>query len=182
MISRLEKYNYNLPERLIAQKPVVPRDRSRLLIYKRKNDEIIYDNFLNLTKYLPKKSVLVFNETKVLPARIFLKKETGGRVEILYLKRKNKLVEALADKKLAINSKIFLNSKKGFLVVGQNKNIYYLKPLFSNVENFFQKYGQMPIPPYIKNSPLSRKELKKNIRLFLLKNRIFGSSDCFSPF
>lgn len=174
MMSELEKYNYSLPQKLIAKKPAAPRDMANLLVYSRKDKKIVYDKFLNIGKYLPKGAVLVFNETKVIPARVFLKKETGGRVEILYLRKKGNLLEVLADRKLFIDSKIRLNYKKSFLVVGQNKNIYYLKPLFRDVQGFFQRYGRMPIPPYIKNTPLSENKLRGKYQTVFAKEA--GSS------
>lgn len=174
MTLNLEKYNYKLPERLIAQEPAVPRDSSRLLFYNREEKKIVYDTFLNIGDYLPERAVLVFNETKVIPARVFLKKETGGKTEILYLGQKDNLIEVLANRKLRMNSFLYLNQKKVFLVVDQKQNIYYLKPLFSDVKGFFEKYGIMPIPPYIKNTPLSKKELRKKYQAVFAKKT--GSS------
>jgi len=168
----LSQYNYNLPEKLIAQKPASPRDMAGLLVYKKSTDEVVFDKFINIAKYLPKNSVLVFNETKVLPARLNLKKESGGKVEILYLQKRNEnLLEVLSDRKLNIGSKVLLNSKVNFLVEGQEKNIYLLKPLFA-IEKFYgilERYGEAPIPPYIKNSPLSKKELKEKYQSVFAK-------------
>jgi S-adenosylmethionine:tRNA ribosyltransferase-isomerase len=159
----IQKYNYELPEKLIAQKPSQPRDAARLLIYEKTADKIYYDRFLNIVKYLPQNAVLVFNETKVLPARLNLKKETGGKVEILYLKNRGELFEVLADRKLNINAKIFLNKNIAFEVVGHEEKIYLLKPLFDvkKFEKILEKYGTAPIPPYIKHSPLSKSQLKQ---------------------
>jgi S-adenosylmethionine:tRNA ribosyltransferase-isomerase len=167
----LEKYNYDLPEGLIAQKPASPRDMARLLVYKKETKEIFYDKFLNIAKYLPKNAVLVFNETKVLPARLMLKKETGGKVEILYLQKRGKLLEVLADRKLNVGSKLVLNSKIKFEVADHQEKVYLLKPLFAENQFFavLEKYGSAPIPPYIKHSPLSRKELKEKYQAIFAK-------------
>jgi S-adenosylmethionine:tRNA ribosyltransferase-isomerase len=167
----LEKYNYNLPEKLIAQKPAVPRDMANLLVYKKQTGEVFFDKFINIAKYLPKNSVLVFNETKVLPARLNLKKETGGKVEILYLKKRGELLEILADRKLNVGSKLILNSKIEFEVAGHQEKVYLLKPLFDEKKFFsvLEKYGEAPIPPYIKNSPLSKKELKEKYQTIFAK-------------
>ena len=167
----LKLYDYELPEGLIAQEPASPRDKAGLLVYKKDTGETLFDEFLNITKYLPKNAVLVFNETKVLPARIILKKETGGKVEILYLQKRNNLLEVLSDRKLNVGSKIYLNSKISFLVEGQEGKIYLLKPLFA-IERFYgvlEKYGMAPIPPYIKHSPLSKKELKEKYQSIFAK-------------
>jgi len=70
---------------VIAQKPATPRDSSKLLVYNTKTNEIIIDRFLHLDCYLPNNSFLVLNKTKVIPSRVWLKKQTGGRVEVLFL-------------------------------------------------------------------------------------------------
>ena len=81
----LNKYNYNLPEELISNKPAEPRDTARLLVYDTAKNSIKFDTFKNLNLYIPEKSLFVFNDTKVLPARAVLKKDTGGKVEVLFL-------------------------------------------------------------------------------------------------
>jgi S-adenosylmethionine:tRNA ribosyltransferase-isomerase len=175
MILDPERYNFDLPEKLIAKEPASPRDTARLLVYKRKEDKIYWDKFLNLGKYLPKNCVLVFNQTKVIPARLFLNKETGGKVEILYLNQKNNLIEVLANRELKIGSGLFLNNKKIFKVIKQDKNIYCLKlSLRQNVLEIFEKYGAMPIPPYIKGSRLSERELRDKYQTVFAKK--IGSS------
>ena len=85
---KLSDFNYNLPKEFIAQKPIYPRDHSRLLILDRKSKSIKHDYFYHLPKYLKKGDVLVFNNTKVFPARLIGKRqETGGRMEIFLLKK-----------------------------------------------------------------------------------------------
>mgnify|MGYP001773298918 CR=1 FL=1 len=79
--TNLDLYNYYLPHENIAQSPVVPRDFSKLMIYNTIEDKIIIDKFYNLHKYLNKNYFLVFNETKVLPAKVTLFKETGGNAK-----------------------------------------------------------------------------------------------------
>jgi len=167
----IRKYDYDLPSKLIAQKPSLPRDAARLLIYNRKEDKIFCDKFLNIAKYLPKNAVLVFNETKVLPARLNLKKETGGKVEILYLRKRGELLEILADRKIKVGSKLFLNSKIAFEIAGHEQKIYLLKPLFDQKKWFkiLEKYGSAPIPPYIKHSPLSKSQLKEKYQTIFAK-------------
>src|SRR3989344_3819701 len=105
----LTKYNYKLPKGLIAQSPASPRDSAKLLVYNQTTAEVVFDKFYNLTKYLPPKSVLVFNDTKVIPARLYLKKETGGQVEILYLKTMINSIEVLANRKLNLKTRLTLN-------------------------------------------------------------------------
>ena len=78
--SLLARYDYSFPKSLIAQKLALPRDHARLLVYHRASSEVSFARFADLTQHLPRGAVLVFNETKVVPARLVLKKKTGGVV------------------------------------------------------------------------------------------------------
>lgn len=80
-------FYYDLPEELIAQTPAEPRDSSRLLVYDRKNDRVEHRIFRDIKNYLRAGDVLVINNTKVLPARLYAHTAHGGRVEVLLLKR-----------------------------------------------------------------------------------------------
>lgn len=170
----MERYNYSLPNELIAQKPASPRDSARLLVYNRnlceaKPSTINFDKFLNLDKYLPKNAVLVFNETKVLPARLELQKQTGGKVKILYIGQDKNLYEFLADRKIEVGSKLFLGKKAIFEAISKKENKYLLKFAGKNIFALLEKYGKTPIPPYIKNSPLSEKQLRKEYQTIFAK-------------
>ena len=87
--TNVNTYDYFLPEELIAQSPIEPRDSSRLLVYHRDNQSIEHKVFRDITEYFRKGDVLVINNTKVLPARLYGKKETGADIEVLLLKRIN---------------------------------------------------------------------------------------------
>ena len=180
----LRQYDYKLPQELIAQEPASPRDGARLMVYHhaqvkklgvvvcdRKSGIVKYDVFANLDKYLPPDAVLVFNETKVVPARFPLIKETGeqslpaGRqAQALFLAARRGIVEVLCEKKLYPESVVVVpGTKLRFRIKGQKGGVYFLKPLFpiSQMDAVLQKYGRTPLPPYIKNSPLSEKEKRK---------------------
>jgi S-adenosylmethionine:tRNA ribosyltransferase-isomerase len=167
----LEHYNYNLPKELIAQKPASLRDSARLLVYSRNSKKISYDVFANIGKYLPKNSVLVFNQTKVLPARLMVKKPTGGKCEIFYLSQEGKYIKVIADRKLLAGSKLTLGSSIYFEVIKQLNNFYFLRPSFplSQITAVLQKYGQTPLPPYLKNSPLSEKQRREQYQTVFAK-------------
>src|SRR5258705_7874303 len=93
-------FSYNLPESSIAQTPAEPRDSSRLLVLNRDTGEIEYRIFRDVSDYLCAGDLLVLNQTRVIPARIYARKETGGRAEILLLRRRDKLTwEALVGGK-----------------------------------------------------------------------------------
>lgn len=171
----LAAYSYNLPPELIAQKPAQPRDAARLLVYNRRNQKTTFDNFGNLAKYLPKNAVLVFNQTRVIPARLPLFKETGGKVEALYISRDQKSIRVLADKKLSPGQKLCLQNpvtiKSGrtlllpmyFQIKSKTEGFYVLKPSFPmlKINNTFKKFGLTPLPPYMKHSPLSEKQRRE---------------------
>lgn len=137
----LEDYAYDFPKELIAQKPVSPRDAAKLLVWDGKNTK--HDIFRNLTKYLPKDAVLVFNQTKVIPARFEVKKQTGGKAVLLFIE-KNKVI---SDRKLIVGSTISFKGN-AFIIEKQEGQFYYLKG--RGLEKLLEKYGQAPTPPYIK--------------------------------
>ena len=87
MSTKLNDYNYNLPEELIGQHPAEPRDHSRLMAVNKKTKTIEDKYFYNIIDYLKEGDVLVRNSTKVIPARLFGRKETGAVLEVLLLKR-----------------------------------------------------------------------------------------------
>ena len=146
---------YHLPENLIAQTPIEPRDCSRLLVYDRQADKIEHKIFKDVINYLKKGDVLVINNTKVLPARIFATTENGGVVEVLLLKRLDKDVwEVLVKpgKKCKIGKRLVVGDKLSLVVEGitdSGERIvrFYYDGVF---EQILDEVGSMPLPPYIK--------------------------------
>ena len=150
---RVEEFDYELPEELIAKYPAVPRHSARLMILDRSSRSIKHDTFWNLPEYLEEGDLLVFNDTKVIPARLYGRKPTGGKVEVVltdYIKpdlwkalvggkkiRKGLKVEIAPDFKVEILEHI---EEGKFLVrlIGEN-------PL-----KLIDRYGHIPIPPYLK--------------------------------
>ena len=175
----LDDYDYFLPEKNLALEPSVPRDSSKLLIYETTVDKIIFDHFYNLDKYLPKNSFLVLNNTKVLPARVTMKKENGGKVVLLFLvnemlgpevdqrslqgKNIRERVRVLTDRKVNVGDFLYFDQENYLKVIDQKEHIFELEFNFSREHLFalLKKYGRMPIPPYLKKSPLSKNDLLK---------------------
>jgi len=170
----INQFDYYLPPESIAKQPAVPRDYSRLFVYDTKTNEIVFDKFYNLDKYLPKKSFLVMNDTKVLPARVEMKKATGGKVRVLFLVNEimsssqyqvlsieQNTIRIFVDRKVDVGDKLFFNSQYFVTVTAQEEHIFTVQFDFSIGELFriLEKKGTMPIPLYIKNSPLSRNDL-----------------------
>ena len=147
---------FNLPEELIAQHPVEPRDASRLLVYDVNKKEIEHKQFRNIADYLKKGDVLVVNRTRVIPARIFADIEGYSRkVEILLLKRLSYSVwEALVKpgKKMKIGTVGSVGDKLQFKVTGIKEDGERLIEFdFNGVfENILEEIGNIPLPPYIK--------------------------------
>lgn len=157
----MEKFSYDFPNELIAQNPASPRDSARLLVYDRSTKKINHDVYRNLSLYIPPHSVLVLNKTKVLPARIEVRKTTGGKARLLYISHDKEKVTTLSDKKLEVGSTIFLTAKLRFTVLGKSGSHYILKPSFpsNRIFNILTKYGKTPLPPYIKHTTLKGKKL-----------------------
>ena len=147
---------FNLPEELIAQHPVEPRDASRLLAYDINKKAIEHKQFRNIADYLKKGDVLVVNRTRVIPARIFADIEGYSRkVEILLLKRLGYSVwEALVKpgKKMKIGTVGRVGDKLRFKVTGIKEDGERLIEFnFNGVfENILEEIGNIPLPPYIK--------------------------------
>lgn len=148
-------FYYDLPEELIAQTPAEPRDCSRLLIYNRATGEVKHEIFRNIIDSLNAGDVLVVNDTKVLPARLYAHTQNGGTVEVLLLKRLNKdewevLVKpgkkCTVGKKLVISEELSL-TVKDITPSGERIVKFEYDGVF---EEIIDKIGSMPLPPYIK--------------------------------
>ena len=143
-------FNYHLPDELIAHYPLESRSDSRLLVYENEN-EIEHKNFTDILNYFNSGDLLVLNNTSVIPARIFGKKDTGGEVEVLLerIMEDNKaLVQIRSGNSPKIGTKIFLE-KHETICIDRKDNFYILQ--FNDIPiEVFNKIGHIPLPPYIK--------------------------------
>jgi S-adenosylmethionine:tRNA ribosyltransferase-isomerase len=148
-------FDYYLPEELIAQTPVYPRDSSRLLVYDREKDEISHERFADIVKYLKKGDVLVRNNTRVLPARMFAYTKNGGKVEVLLLKRFNLNeweVLVKPGKKARVGANLTIAENLSLEVIGniEESGSRRVKFIYDGVfEDIISNLGEMPLPPYI---------------------------------
>lgn len=147
-------FNYNLPPELIAQTPVEPRDCSRLLVYNRATDRVEHRIFRDITQYLKAGDVLVINNTKVLPARLYALTEHGGRVEVLLLKRLDiDRWEVLVKpgKKCRIGTRLTISPKLSLTVEGITDSGERIVKFDCDgvFEEVLDEVGSMPLPPYI---------------------------------
>jgi len=145
-------FDYHLPESSIAQTPAEPRDSSRLLVLHRDTNELEHHIFRDVTDHLNAGDLLVLNQTRVIPARIFARKETGGRVELLLLRRRDTLIwEALVGGKGLRLGKMMKVEEGGpsveilELLEGSERLLKFSEP----IEPYFSKVGNVPLPPYI---------------------------------
>lgn len=168
-------YYYDLPENLIAQTPIEPRDHSRLLVYDRKTGEIFHEHFYDIVKYLKKGDVLVINNTRVLPARLNGFKDTGAKIEILLQKRRNLTdwdVIARPTKRLKVGTKVTFSQELACYIkeIGEY-GCCKVKFEFNGVfEHRLSEIGTMPLPPYI------HEKLKDKERYQTVYSKVEGSS------
>ncbi|WP_300328831.1 tRNA preQ1(34) S-adenosylmethionine ribosyltransferase-isomerase QueA [Fusobacterium sp.] len=156
MSTLLKDYEYDLPEELIGQHPREPRDHSRLMVVNKKNKTTEDKHFYDIIDYLNPGDVLVRNSTKVIPARLIGKKETGAVLEIFLLKRQSiDTWECLVGhaKKLKLGQKVYIgenNELVGELLEIKDDGNRIIKFYFEGVfEEVLDKLGEMPLPPYI---------------------------------
>jgi len=149
-------FDYFLPEELIAQTPVEPRDSSRLLVFDRQADKVEDKIFNDIISYLKEGDVLVRNNTRVLPARMFGTTEHGGKVEILLLKRYNLTdweVLVKPGKKAKIGTVLVISENLKLEVIGkiEESGSRIVRFIYDGVfEEIISSLGEMPLPPYIK--------------------------------
>lgn len=149
---KTEEFNYDLPEHFIAQFPAEPRDHSKLLVLDRKSGELEYRHFYDIIDYLKPDDLLVVNETRVIPARLFGSKlPGGGKIEVLLLNKLDEFEwECLVGGSGMKEGRKF-SIEKGPLgevvkvLDGSKRLVRFVEP----IENFFEEAGHTPLPPYI---------------------------------
>ena len=157
----VKEFDYHLPQELVAQVPSPERDASRLMVVYRKHARIEHTIFAEIDNYLNSGDILVVNDTKVRPARIFGYKETGGKVEVLLLQSLNSLAypkerkiwEALIDcsKNPQIGSILSFGPDLNAKVVKQKKEgLWDIELVYAgDLEEILERIGKTPLPPYI---------------------------------
>lgn len=152
-------FDYSLPESFIAQTPLEPRDSSRLLVLRRDTRTLEHRIFREIGDYLRAGDLLVLNRTRVIPGRIFAHKPTGGRVELLLLRRADELTwECLVGGKgLREGQQVRVEQGPDALITavlnGARRMVRFVEP----IEPHFPKAGHVPLPPYI-HEPLKDPE------------------------
>ena len=169
-------FYYDLPQELIAQTPIEPRDAARLLYYNKATDEAKDLHFYDVENILQKGDLLVVNNTRVINARIYAYNESGRRFEVLLLKRVDLThYEALLRpaRKAKIGSKLVVNDELSLVIesINPDDGVRTIKFEFDGVfEDILDRVGEVPLPPYI-TEKLDDKE-----RYQTVYNKVRGSS------
>ena len=144
-------FDYHLPGSSIAQTPIEPRDSSRLLVLHRDTGKLEHKIFREIGEYLRLNDLLVLNQTRVIPARIYARKSTGGRIELLLLRREDELTWQclVGGKGIRVATKIQVEDGPQAEIVkvlnGSERLIRFVEP----IEPYFPRIGNVPLPPYI---------------------------------
>ncbi|MDQ5970785.1 MAG: S-adenosylmethionine:tRNA ribosyltransferase-isomerase [Patescibacteria group bacterium] len=151
----IKLFDYHLPAELIAQKPISPRDHSRLFVFDSSSKKIQHKHFYDLADMLGADDVLVLNETKVFPARLKAKKKTGGILEIFLLQEiaTDSYQVMIGGRRFNVGDKIdFARNFSGHFIKQEKDNIWQIKFNVSGrtLDKKIEEYGQTPLPPYIK--------------------------------
>lgn len=164
---KLSDFDYFLPKELIAQSPLAKRDSSRLMVVDRKNKTTTNRVFRDLVEYLEPEDLLVFNDTKVIPARLLgVKKDTLGKVDVLLSKRLSpKKFQALIKPHLKIGQEIVFKAGTISARLVDERVLEFSNPLTIRV---LENIGAAPLPPYVKRTPDN--EDKKNYQTIYARN------------
>jgi len=163
----VDSYNYTLPESLIASSPANPKDAAKLLVYNRAKDNITHAIFRDIQAFIPKDATIVLNDTKVIKARIFGMKKSGGKVELLinsplknsqflvYIRGRVKVMTQIAFENDLIANVLKIN-EDGTRIV----NFYHDKKIldFEALNEILNSIGHIPLPPYIKREDSKQDE------------------------
>jgi S-adenosylmethionine:tRNA ribosyltransferase-isomerase len=172
---KLSDFRYNLPKNQIAKYPVSPRDKAKLMVVNRENQEIETKRFADVVDYMQKGDVMVVNETRVFQARLFGKKEkTNAKIEVFLLRELNAdeyIWDVIVDpaRKVRIGNKIYFNDKLWCEVIdnttSRGRTVRFNQP--GNIYRAVEKIGVTPLPPYIKRD--AEKSDKENYQTIYAK-------------
>lgn len=172
----ISDFDYELPEKLIAQNPLEERENSQMLVVGRTEKSLADEHFYNFPKFLKKDDVIVLNNTKVFPARLFGKSETGAKVELFLVREiENRVWETLArparrldaDKKIIfsanLTAKVLEKTEVGRVVVKFESD--------GDFDEILDRIGQTPLPPYIKREQGSLDKDRERYQTVFAKQR-----------
>jgi len=150
-----QDFHFNLPDSLIAQAPLAERAASRLLVLDAVNDELADRSFRDLVEYVRPGDLLVMNDTRVLPARLFGRKDSGGEVEVLVervVSQHEFRAQVRASKALKPGRHVLFADGTALDVVEREGEFWRLRTRGETVEHLLLRLGHMPLPPYIRRA------------------------------
>ena len=168
----ISEYDYNLPEELIAQMPADKRDNSRMMVLNRKDRTISHKHFYDIVDLIEPNTLLVMNNTKVLPARLIGHKDTGAKIEVFLLKQNSKMqdehenweVLIKPSKRVKPDTIIKISDELSVRAIKRlEENGEWLVELIfngNNVLDVLHRNGNIPLPPYIERK-IPNEDLKK---------------------
>ncbi|MHB0923143.1 MAG: tRNA preQ1(34) S-adenosylmethionine ribosyltransferase-isomerase QueA [Bellilinea sp.] len=144
-------FEYYLPPERIAQTPIEPRHASRLLVLDRSKPDLAHTTFWQVKEYLRPGDLLVINQTRVIPARVFAHKSSGGKVELLLLRRVDLTTweSLVGGKKVGSGTTLKLVGGPDAIITAELDGPHRLVRFSEPVEAYLAQTGQMPLPPYI---------------------------------
>ncbi len=155
---KTSSYDYNLPKEFIATHPVYPAHSAKLLVYNKQNDTITHTTFKNLIDFLPNNISIFLNDTKVIKARIFGTKQTGGKIELLFNKPlfMNRYLVMIRGK-VKVGTKLFFDDGLSAEILEVNEDGTKIVSFFQNSKTLdflslveiLNKIGHLPLPPYM---------------------------------
>ena len=174
---KTSSYEYFLPKELIASKPVHPADSARLLVYNRDNDTITHTTYKNLLDYLPDNLNIFLNDTKVIKARIYGKKDSGGKTELLFNKPlfMNRY-QVMIKGKVQVGTKLYFENNLSAEVLELNEDGTRVVKFFQNEKQLdfeslieiLNEIGHLPLPHYMNRE--DEKEDEKDYQTLFAKN------------
>ncbi len=172
----ISQFNYELPEELIAQNPLEKREDSRMLIVNRSSENLRDEHFYDFPQFLKKDDVIVLNNTKVFPARLFGRSETGAKIEIFLVREFEKQTwETLARpaRRLTIGKKILFGEDLSGEVLERTVDgrIIVRFEADGNFDSILEEVGQTPLPPYIKRDDKVSDDDKNRYQTVFAKQR-----------
>ncbi len=163
---KLSDFNYEIPDELIAQTPLENRDEARLLVVNRKNKTIEHKQFKDIIQYFDEGDVIILNDSKVFPARLYGKKErTGAKIEVFLLRelnRETRLWDVVVDpaRKIRVGNKLYFGNKNELVAevvdntTAKGRTIRFLfEGDYNQFEQIIDNLGVMPLPNYIVRKP-----------------------------
>lgn len=148
----IDDFNYNLPENLIAQSPLKERRDSRLLIINPTKQTLQDSFFKQFTSHLSSNDLVIFNDTKVIKARLFGKKLTGGKVELLIeriLDNTNATALIKTSKTIKSGMEVMIDKGVYLKIMSRKNNLFHVRLNKGSFEKLLKSYGHIPLPPYI---------------------------------